>query len=238
MSTFHPGVGAISHAIGSDITGLGVYAASSPFFCGHSDNRVLDLRTGVVTLSEHRANSTGGKDARTRCVVLAAGGEQPPERLLMLLDQPNTHTVSVAHPLLAAAELASLEGERRSRKAWNMGSDERVVLVVVNRENWGDLSPLVRTVQIQMPNISIWMCTEGAAMEIYSGTESTDELDGHPPAPAPESVPEDAPPANSPPPGEPSGVDVTEDEIRFLLELYDADSNEDTDKPQDPEVDQ
>ena len=243
MSTFFPGADTKFSPQGSDITAQAKYADSCRFLCEHSVCPVLDLRTGVVILSDHRAKSTGGGDARTRCVLLAAGGEQPPERLLMLLDQPNTHTVTVAHPLLAAAELASLERERRSRKAWKMNSDERVVLVVVNRENWGDLSPLVRTVQIQMPNVSIWMCTEGAAMEIYSGSDpSNDDEDMGTQAPSTEDPDQDQPASDEPLPEESAGTDVTEDEIRFLLELYDADSNEDSDENSDdhnhPEVDQ
>ncbi|MCH2162570.1 MAG: hypothetical protein MK085_11950 [Phycisphaerales bacterium] len=205
-------------------------------------------------MADHRLKSTGGEGERTRCVLLAAGGEQPPERLLMLLDQPNTHTVSVAHPLLAAAELASLERERRSRQAWKLDSDERVVLVVVNRETWGDLSPLIRTVQIQMPNVSIWVCTERVAIEVFAGNEALPidppvEIPNEPgdqeamddPTPGDDPVPGDDPtPGDDPVAGDtdtgPPPTDVTEDEIRFLLELYDADSDDDTDEPRDPEV--
>ena len=159
-------------------------------------------------------------DARTHCVLLAAGGEQPPERLRVLLDQPNTHTVSVAHPLLAAAELAALERERRITETKDDQPSDENVLVVVNRESWRDLSALFKSVRIHMPAVSIWVCTDRVAIEVYAGSgkatepnERPERIEQTPIVTEEDEVPED------------SSV-VGEDEMRFLLKLYESDSLE------------
>lgn len=159
-------------------------------------------------------------DAQTHCVLLAAGGEQPPERLLVLLDQPNTLTVSVAHPLLAAAELAALERERRINEANDLRSGDQNVLVVVNRESWRDLSALFKSVRIHMPAVSIWVCTDRVAIEVYAGTGKLVEPD--------ELVERiEKPIILDPKEDEPKDPSVVgEEELSFLLKLYESDSSD------------
>ena len=167
-------------------------------------------------------------DARTHCVLLAAGGEQPPERLLVLLDQPNTHTVSVAHPLLAAAELAALERERRITESNSNRQDDQIVLVVVNRESWRDLSALFKSVRIHMPAVSIWVCTDRVAIEVYAGTGKTTEPDELNERIKQSSIvdEEDG--------GSGDSAVVGEDELSFILKLYESDSSElDDEDPQE-----
>jgi hypothetical protein len=183
------------------------------------ENTGARLTNRRFTLSDLQKSADG--DARTRCVLLAAGGEQPPDRLLVLLDQPDTHTVSVAHPLLAAAELAALERERRIAETQGLGTKDQNVLVVVNRESWRDLSALFKSVRIHMPAVSIWVCTDRVAIEVYAGTGKANE-------------PEDLSPRIDQPTVEENDFiddgtnsgEVGEEELRFLLKLYEADSSE------------
>ena len=159
-------------------------------------------------------------NARTHCVLLAAGGEQPPQRLLVLLDQPHTHTVSVAHPLLAAAELAALERERRITETNGRHSSNQIVLVVVNRESWRDLSALFKSVRIHMPAISIWVCTDRVAIEVYAGS-------GRPTEPNQQSERiEQSAVVDEVDDGLGDSTVVGEEELRFLLKLYESDSSE------------
>jgi hypothetical protein len=225
---------------GSDIRSLRTVADSYANFSEYLENRVLDLASGVVTLAEHGINSADGDDVQTHCVLLSAGGEDPPQKLSKLLDQPNTHTVKTAHPLLAAAELTSLNREIRARKAWKeAGSEERLILVVAKREDWSDLSALFNMVRMFMPDVSIWVCTGHYAMEIYSGSNSEDDQgyhdDDEPGDDSPDDSPGDSPfdPDPSPPDPSPStpeepalpSSEMTEEEIRLILELYDSDDN-------------
>ena len=236
---------------GSDIRSHCTVAGSYPNFSEYLENRVLDLASGVVTLAEHGFNSADGDDVQTHCVLLSAGGEDPPQKLSKLLDQPNTRTVNTAHPLLAAAELTSLNREIRARKAWKeSGSEERLILVVAKREDWSDLSALFNMVRMFMPDVSIWVCTGHYAMEIYSGSNSEnppinpdddndiDERDHDEDEPgddSPDDSPGDSPvnPDQSPPDLPPSTAEdpttssseMTEEEIRLILELYDSDDN-------------
>ena len=160
---------------------------------------------------------SAGNDARTHCVLLAAGGEQPPERLRVLLDQPNTHTVSVAHPLLAAAELAALERERRIIETRDDRPGDANVLVVVNRESWRDLSALFKSVRIHMPAVSIWVCTDRVAIEVYAGTGKATEPDK-----GTERIEQMSIVTKEDDIQEDLSV-VGEDEMRFLLKLYESD---------------
>lgn len=193
-------------------------------------------------LAETLTESASGDSARTRCVLLAAGGEQPPERLMRLLDQPSTETVTVAHPLLAAAELALLERARLADALLDSEEEARTVLVVVNRESWRDLSSLFRMVRLQMPEVSIWVCTERVAIEVYAGNEinevADEEADG-PPARAESVAPAEIPAEardESSNVGSKKGesTDVSDEELERLLELFDAEADE-HDDPDDPE---
>lgn len=230
---------------GSDIRSACTVADSNPNFSEYLDNRVLDLASGVVTLAEHAFNSADGDDVQTHCVLLSAGGEDPPQKLSKLLDQPNTRTVNTAHPLLAAAELTSLNREIRARKAWKeTGSEERLILVVAKREDWSDLSALFNMVRMYMPDVSIWVCTGHYAMEIYSGSNPDNQGDHDDDQPD-EDSPGDSPvePDHSPPDLSPSATEeptsssseMTEEEIRLILELYDSDDNTTNDQgPSNP----
>ena len=181
-------------------------------------------------MAENPLESANSNGASTRCVLLAAGGEQPPERLMKLLDQPSTQMVTVAHPLLAAAELASFEASLSTRSE---DSPDRTVLVVVNRESWRDLSPLFRTVRIHMPAVAIWVCTERVAIEVYAGSEprfDSLEMDtADPPVNTTTAMSENTPAAPIDP------TKVSEDELRFLLDLYDSEAQDspETDSPED-----
>ena len=187
------------------------------------------LEFGVLTLAEHRLKSANSDGESTRCVLLAAGGEQPPERLMMLLDQPSTRTVTVAHPLLAAAELASFERERSVHEQPRPTSGERTVLVVVNRESWRDLSPLFRTVRIHMPEVAIWVCTERVAIEVYAGSEPVIEhSEGD--LQAAQEAPPTAGMSENPEQETEEVSKVSEDELRFLLDLYDSEAHEEPEK--------
>lgn len=177
--------------------------------------------------------STNSDGTGTRCVLLAAGGEQPPERLMMLLDQPSTRTVTVAHPLLAAAELASLE-RARSAPGEPSTSGERTVLVVVNRESWRDLSPLFRTVRIHMPGVAIWVCTERVAIEVYAGTEPANEHQKEPLDFNHEGKPPLTEMSENPIEETKDASQVTEDELRFLLDLYDSEAEEEDSEKDSP----
>ena len=155
---------------------------------------------------------------------------------MTLLDQPSTQTVTVAHPLLAAAELARLERERQA--SLSNGSDEdededRIVLVVVNRESWRDLSPLFRMVRLQMPRVSIWVCTERVAIEVYAGNEYYSPTEGEEVAPVPP-APTPPKPSKSRLDGSEEGdpADVSDEELRLLLELFDAqdETNDDSER--------
>jgi len=177
----------------------------------------------VTEIPLESVNSDG---ASTCCVLLAAGGEQPPERLLKLLDQPSTRTVTVAHPLLAAAELSSFEASLSLRRQQEPAEKLRTVLVVVNRESWRDLSPLFRTVRILMPAVAIWVCTERVAIEVYAGTDQ-DANHVQPPVESP--TPRVEPEVSENPPTEPiDAAKVSEDELRFLLDLYDSEAEDDS----------
>ena len=182
-------------------------------------------------MAETPQESAGSHPARTHCVLLAAGGEHPPERLMTLLDEPSTQTVTVAHPLLAAAELARLERERQASLSSRSDEDEdRIVLVVVNRESWRDLSPLFRMVRLQMPRVSIWVCTERVAIEVYAGNEYYSQQEDAEIAPVPTAT-TPAQPTKSRLDGSEQGdpADVSDEELRLLLELFDAHDEADDD---------
>ena len=180
-------------------------------------------------MAENPLESANNGGASTCCVLLAVGGEQPPERLLKLLDQPSTRTVTVAHPLLAAAELASFEASLSLRRQQEPAENVRTVLVVVNRESWRDLSPLFRTVRIHMPAVAIWVCTERVAIEVYAGNEpGINGIETPPEDPPAQSEPEAS---ENPSETEIDTAKVSEDELRFLLDLYDSEAEDDPDLP-------
>ena len=153
---------------------------------------------------------------------------------MKLLDQPSTQMVSVAHPLLAAAELALLERTRHEALSTAEEiEDDRTVLVVANRESWKDLSPLFRMVRLQMPTVSIWVCTDSVAIEVHSGREELAPEGGEPaalPVPKPKPKPRLKPtnPMKSSLEGSDNGdpADVSDKELRRLLELFDSDEEE------------
>jgi hypothetical protein len=159
---------------------------------------------------------------------------------MKLLDQPSTQMVSVAHPLLAAAELALLERTRHEALSTaDEIEDDRTVLVVANRESWKDLSPLFRMVRLQMPTVSIWVCTDSVAIEVHSGREELAPEGGEPaalpvPKPKPKPKPKQKPrlkptnPTKSSLEGSDNGdpADVSDEELRRLLELFDSDEEE------------
>lgn len=195
---------------------------------------MLDLAPEIQPLAEPPPGPANSHPAQTRCVLLAAGGEHPPERLMKLLDQPSTQMVSVAHPLLAAAELALLERTRHETlSSAEQIEDDRTVLIVANRESWKDLSPLFRMVRLQMPTVSIWVCTDSVAIEVHSGREENPPQESEPTDPPPQSPPPPRSkptrnPTKSPLEGSDNGdpADVSDEELRRLLELFDGDTEE------------
>jgi hypothetical protein len=192
-------------------------------------------------------NPLESENLRTRCVMLVTPGETPPQPLVDLLrdqSQSPEGVVRAEHPLLAVARLAVLERDRRIREE-HLGDElprierEKSVLVVVNRESWGDLSPLFTTICELMPAVGIWVCTERIAIEIYAG-------DGHPASPDPldpivnelSASVEDAHDPDSRTAAEP-GLDeaLTEAELRDLLGHFDgADFDDEPTRDHDPDA--
>jgi hypothetical protein len=146
-------------------------------FDGHRCGPVLDSIPGGLIVSSHSSNPKDPENPRTRCVILVAPGETPPQPLLDLLRDRTPQADSLIraeHPLLAVARLARLERERRIRSEnldgeWPPPRPEKSILVVVNRDHWRDLSPLFGTIRALLPAVGIWLCTERIAIEVYAG---------------------------------------------------------------------
>lgn len=117
------------------------------------------------------------------------------------------------------------------RAEWTPETDERTVLVVVNRDVWRDLSPLFQTIRQIMPSVGIWVCTERVAIEVYAGQPETS------PEPAAKDVvsvaPHDSEEATSPaePRESPKLTTLSDEEMRDLLDLFE---NADDEGPDDP----
>lgn len=226
----------------SDIRGFDANPRRDWNFDGHHENRVLDLRSGDLEVSDPAGNTIDDDASTVKCVMLIAPDEHPPQQLLDLLRQPSSSSFERAeHPLLAVAQLATLERARRMRAEWSPDLEERTVLVVVNRDAWRDLSPLFQTIREVMPSVGIWVCTERVAIEVHAGQPENapdSQGDGHDPLDLPD-APE--PPIagtsglghDSPPPreDEPSERDertsLTDAEMRDLLDLFGGDDLDD-----------
>lgn len=178
--------------------------------------------------------------------MLVSPGESPPQPLVDLLsDQARDprHIVRAEHPLLALAHLATLERARIMRRStledWPPRQPEKSILVVVNREAWRDLAPLFGTIRQLMPAAGIWVCTERIAIEIYAGDEGDDgapiaEVEGSQPAdPGTDDAAAEAEleavaaPHSDDSTGGIETSDLTDDELRDLLDLYDMFEPED-----------
>ena len=228
----------------SDIRGSGGNPERDSNFVGHRENRVLDLASGDLAVSDSTGDSIDDDASTVKCVMLIAPDEHPPQQLLDLLRQPSASSFERAeHPLLAVARLATLERARRMRAEWTPGLEERSVLVVVNRDAWRDLAPLFQTIREVMPSVGIWVCTERVAIEVHAGQQvdvrdphdaddthqSVDPPDGSAPALAdPSALPPDSvPPAADEPEDREERTSLTEAEMRDLLDLFGGDDLDD-----------
>jgi hypothetical protein len=229
----------------SDIRGSGGNPGRDSNFDGHRENRVLDLGSGDLEVSNSTGDSIDDDASTVKCVMLIAPDEHPPQQLLDLLRQPSASSFERAeHPLLAVARLATLERARRMRAEWTPDLEERSVLVVVNRDAWRDLAPLFQTIREVMPSVGIWVCTERVAIEVHAGQQfDAEEAHDIHDADQPLDTPDDA----APPLADPSALppdsilpardesedreertSLTEAEMRDLLDLFGGD---DLDEP-------
>jgi hypothetical protein len=229
----------------SDIRGSNANPRRDSNFDGHCGNRVLDFRSGDLAVSDPDGNTIDDDASSVKCVMLIAPDEHPPQQLLDLLRQPSASSFKRAeHPLLAVAQLATLERARRMRAEWTPDLNERTVLVVVNRDAWRDLAPLFQTVREVMPSVGIWVCTERVAIEVHAGqqVDASDpheyRHDPHDPLDPPEGpktasaeargLPLDSlPPAEDEPAVREERTSLTDAEMRDLLDLFGGDDLDD-----------
>jgi hypothetical protein len=215
----------------SDIQGISRPRGSVSNFDQHPVDPVLDLKPGDSEVTDASARPIDDDASLVRCVMLISADEHPPQQLLNLLKQPASTVDRAEHPLLAVARLSTLERGRKMRAEWTPDTDERTVLVVVNRDVWRDLSPLFQTIRQIMPSVGIWVCTERVAIEVYAGQPET----------SPESTvkdvvsvaPHDFDEAISPaePRESPKLTTLSDEEMRDLLDLFE---NADDEGPDDP----
>ena len=211
-------------------------------FDEHRKNRVLDLASGDLEVSDSAGNTIDDDASTVKCVMLITPEEHPPQQLLDLLQQPSASSFERAeHPLLAVAKLATLERARRMRAEWTPELEERTVLVVVNRDAWRDLAPLFQTIREVMPGVGIWVCTERVAIEVHAGQQveahdspaSPDphdpldrvDLQNDPETPRAESAERPAP--EDEPADRDERTSLTDAEMRDLLDLFGGDDPED-----------
>lgn len=225
----------------SDIRGSGANPRRDSNFDGHCGNRVLDFRSGDLAVSDPDGNTIDDDASSVKCVMLIAPDEHPPQQLLDLLRQPSASSFKRAeHPLLAVAQLATLERARRMRAEWTPDLNERTVLVVVNRDAWRDLAPLFQTIREVMPSVGIWVCTERVAIEVHAGQqidpheshESHESLDvrertDNPVDEAPIPPFESLSPADEEPAEREERTSLTDAEMRDLLDLFGGDDLDD-----------
>ncbi len=215
----------------SDIPGFSRPRGSVSNFDQHPGNPVLDFRSGDSEVPDASAKPIDDDASLVRCVMLISPGEHPPQQLLNLLKQPASTVDRAEHPLLAVARLSTLERGREMRAEWSPDSDERTVLVVVNRDVWRDLSPLFQTIRQIMPKVSIWVCTERVAIEVYAGQhESASETTTESLDPSEASEPDEAT-AQSTPLEAPEPTTLSDEEMRDLLDLFDGNDDDDPDGP-------
>ena len=160
-----------------------------------------------------------------RCVILVAPNEHPPQPLMNLLgeDGGTPHElIRAEHPLIALAQLSSLERGRRVRSAWAPAQTEQTILVVVNRDSWRDLSPLYGSIRQFMPAVGIWVCTERIAIEIYAGlSEGAPEVEDTTPSPRSDEGSVAPPGAMDVPADSTDPIELTDEERRDILGLRD-----------------
>ena len=200
-------------------------------FDQHLKKRVLDFKLGDFEVPHASAKQIDDDASLVRCVMLISPGEHPPQQLLNLLKQPASTVNRAEHPLLALAQLSTLERSRRMRAEWSPDADERTVLVVVNRDVWRDLSPLFQTIRHILPSVGIWVCTERVAIEVYAGQ--------HDPSPSVATKADVTPPpdafmeeANPEATREPAKLTtVSDEEMRDLLDLFEGADEDDPDEP-------
>ena len=120
-------------------------------------------------------NLVDGDTGCNRYVVLLAAGDrlpQPIKEILVDRSEPDRAFETADHPLKAIALLSRLERERRLQARWELG--EQTVLIVANRDSWGDLESLFDATREKMPSVDIWVCAERVAIQIYAGETSHD----------------------------------------------------------------
>jgi hypothetical protein len=204
----------------SDIHGIFRPSSVVSNFDQHLQKWVLDLKQGDSVVPDASNKPIDDDASLVRCVMLISPGEHPPQQLLNLLKQPASTVDRAEHPLLAVARLSTLERGRKMRAEWSPEADERTVLVVVNRDLWRDLSPLFQTIRQIMPSVSIWVCTERVAIEVYAGqTDASLETALTDGASAIPHAPDDA--AGMAEPRESAkSTTLSDDEMRDLLDLF------------------
>ena len=155
---------------------------------------VLDSIESEIEMTADDSNPMDDDAVCKRYVVLVAPGEQLPPPLMELLadrsdDSLNSNVCQANHPLLAISLVARLERERRLRRKWEL--DEQTVLVVANRDSWGDLSGLFNATRQHMPAVPIWTVIETHALQIYAGEPEAEDQDLETVAEDEDSSPED-----------------------------------------------
>jgi hypothetical protein len=216
----------------SDIPGIPRPRGSVSNFDQHPENPVLDLKSGDSEVPDTSTRPIDDDASLVRCVMLISPDEHPPQQLLNLLKQPASTVDRAEHPLLAVARLSTLERSRAMRAEWSPDTDERTVLVVVNRDVWRDLSPLFQTIRQIMPRVSIWVCTERVAIEVHAGQhdESAPETTAEHLDPTESYEPDDAT-APSTPLESPEVTTLSDEEMRDLLDLFEGTDDDDPDAP-------
>ncbi|MBC03752.1 MAG: hypothetical protein CMJ34_10695 [Phycisphaerae bacterium] len=178
-----------------------------------------------MTITADDSNPMDDDAVCKRYVVLIAPGEQLPAPLMELLsdrsdDSANTNVFTANHPLMAISLLGRLERERRLQRKWELNRQN--VLVVANRDSWGDLSGLFNSTRQYMPSVPIWNCSERIAMEIYAGDPDAGDAEekdrsGDVPDPAPEAGDAE----------EPERTTLSSDELQELLDALDFEDHAD-----------
>ncbi len=192
-------------------------------FEGPRSRPVLDSAPSEITVTADHSNSMNDPAVVKRCVILVAPGEHPPQPLMNLLgeDGGTPHElIRAEHPLIALAQLGTLERGRRMRSAWAPAQAEQTILVVVNRDSWRDLSPLYGSIRQFMPAVGIWVCTERIAIEIYAGLGET--AASGPTTATPEPSGEESGTSSGspdPPLDSTDGIELTDEERRDILGL-------------------
>ena len=198
---------------------------------------VLDSIESEIEMTADDSNPMDDDAVCKRYVVLVAPGEQLPPPLMELLtdrtdDSVNTNVFQANHPLMAISLLARLERERRLRRKWEL--DEQTVLVVANRDSWGDLSGLFNATRQHMPAVPIWTVIETHALQIYAGEPDEEDLDAKL---VPEEPEEEDPTPEDEDHEEPDRTSLSREEFQELLEALDFEDDAEDDSEDDTKKD-